>query len=98
MKAYYVESGDIRKNLENLKKRAGDAPIWAVLKGNGYGLGLLPMAQIVLLRCRNTFKGRITEYEYRVPDSGKKMAHGGKWKNYPTVDKEDASCYIYKWM
>ena len=46
MKAYYVESGDIRKNLENLKKRAGDAPIWAVLKGNGYGLGLLPMAQI----------------------------------------------------
>ena len=46
MKAYYVESGDIRKNLENLKKRAGDAPIWAVLKGNGYGLGLLPMAQL----------------------------------------------------
>ena len=46
MKAYYVESGDIRKNLENLKKRAGSAPIWAVLKGGGYGLGLIPMARL----------------------------------------------------
>lgn len=46
MKAYYVDSSDICKNLAALKKRAGEVPIWAVLKGNGYGLGLIPMAQL----------------------------------------------------
>ena len=44
MKAYLVESADVRKNLENIKKRAGSAAVIAVLKGNGYGLGLLEMA------------------------------------------------------
>ena len=44
MKAYIVESAELRKNLDNIKKRAGSAVIYAVLKGNGYGLGLIPMA------------------------------------------------------
>ena len=46
MKAYIVESADVRKNLENIKKRAGSAAVIAVLKGNGYGLGLLEMASV----------------------------------------------------
>lgn len=46
MKSYVVESSDLRKNLDNLQKRAGSAAVIAVLKGNGYGLGLLPMAQV----------------------------------------------------
>ena len=39
MKAYCVETAAIRYNLEKLTRLAGKTPIWAVLKGNGYGLG-----------------------------------------------------------
>ena len=46
MKAYIVDTGDLRKNLQSLIKRADGTPIWAVLKGNGYGLGLIPMAAV----------------------------------------------------
>lgn len=46
MTSYIVESSLLRENLKNLKKRAGKTPIWAVLKGNGYGLGLESMAQL----------------------------------------------------
>ena len=46
MKAYYVDSAAVRSNLQILKKHAGSAVVWAVLKGNGYGLGLLPMAEL----------------------------------------------------
>lgn len=46
MKQYVVETALVRENLDNLKKRAGEAPLWAVLKGNGYGLGLAPMAKL----------------------------------------------------
>ena len=46
MKTYIVEKDAIVHNLEVLQKKAGDTPIWAVLKGNGYGLGVEPMAQL----------------------------------------------------
>ena len=46
MKRYIVDSAAIRQNLETLKKRAGKAQLWAVVKGNGYGLGLVPLAAI----------------------------------------------------
>lgn len=46
MRAYIVDSAALRGNLENLKERAGYSVLWAVLKGNGYGLGLLPMAKL----------------------------------------------------
>ena len=46
MKRYTVDSAAIRQNLETLKKRAGKAQLFAVVKGNGYGLGLVPLAAI----------------------------------------------------
>ena len=46
MKAYVVDSAAVRNNLQILKDRAGSAVLWAVLKGDGYGLGLVPMAAI----------------------------------------------------
>ena len=46
MKRYLVDSAAIRQNLETLKKRAGKARLFAVVKGNGYGLGLVPLAAI----------------------------------------------------
>ena len=39
MKAYVVDSAAVRSNLQNLKERAASAILWAVLKGDGYGLG-----------------------------------------------------------
>lgn len=46
MKAYVVDQNDLRRNIEFLIARAGGAPVWAVVKGNGYGLGMLAMARI----------------------------------------------------
>ena len=50
MKAYVVDSAAVRSNLQTLKDRAGSAALRTVLKGDGYGLGLVPMAAI----CRET--------------------------------------------
>ena len=46
MKSYIVEKDAILHNLDVLQKKAGCTPIWAVLKGNGYGLGVKPMAEL----------------------------------------------------
>ena len=46
MKTYIAEKEAILHNLDVLLKKAGDTPIWAVLKGNGYGLGVKPMAEL----------------------------------------------------
>lgn len=45
MKAYVVENEAISHNIELLKKKAHGVPIWAVIKGNGYGIGALPLAR-----------------------------------------------------
>jgi Alanine racemase len=39
-----VYSAELRQNLDNIRKRAGSAVIYAVLNGNGYCLGLIPIA------------------------------------------------------
>lgn len=44
MKAYIVEKADLMENIRILRERAGDVPIYGVIKGNGYGLGLIPLA------------------------------------------------------
>ena len=46
MKAYIVEKDAILHNLEILTKKAGNVPVWAVVKGNGYGLGVKPLAAL----------------------------------------------------
>ena len=48
MKTYIVEKEAVLHNLELLKEQAAGTPIWAVLKGNGYGLGVRPMAELCL--------------------------------------------------
>ncbi len=47
MKAYIIETQALLHNIEMIKKEAGEAVIWAVLKGNGYGLGAVPFAQLL---------------------------------------------------
>lgn len=48
MKKFIVEKEAILHNLNVLTKKAKEVPLWAVLKGNGYGLGLEPMAKLCL--------------------------------------------------
>lgn len=47
MKAYIVEKALLADNVDKLVKQANGVPIWGVLKGNGYGLGCVPMARIL---------------------------------------------------
>lgn len=47
MKECIVDTAAIRKNAEVLKSLAGTSEIWAVVKGDGYGLGLEAMAGLL---------------------------------------------------
>ena len=46
MRTYVVEKEAVLHNIDHLLKKAGNVPVWAVLKGDGYGLGLAPMAEL----------------------------------------------------
>ena len=46
MRAYLVSMSDISHNLGEIRKKAGKAQVFAVLKGDGYGLGLNMMAKL----------------------------------------------------
>ena len=47
MKAYVVERDALIHNIQAIRSFAGSVPIWAVLKGNGYGIGIVPFARIL---------------------------------------------------
>lgn len=48
MSAYIVFCQDIRHNLAEIRKKAGNATIFAVVKGDGYGLGVENLAKICI--------------------------------------------------
>jgi len=47
MKAYIIERDKLKNNIDIIKTRAAGKPIYGVLKGNGYGLGLLQLARVL---------------------------------------------------
>ena len=47
MKAFVINKGDLTDNIHTIQKMAEQTKIIAVLKGNGYGLGLLEFAHIL---------------------------------------------------
>lgn len=47
MSVYVVSRDRLAHNISELKRQAGGVPIWAVVKGDGYGLGLLPLAEVL---------------------------------------------------
>ena len=47
MNAYVVDRKALEQNIQVLREKAGNTPIYGVIKGNGYGLGLIPMAQVL---------------------------------------------------
>ena len=91
MKRYIVDSAAIRQNLETLKKRAGKAQLFAVVKGNGYGLGLVPLAAI----CRDA--GVTTFCVTEVPDA-KQLRDAGFTQNIlmirPTCDVDEVHALV----
>ena len=47
MKAYIVERDALVQNIQAIRNYAGTVPIWGVLKGNGYGIGLVPLSKLL---------------------------------------------------
>ena len=47
MRTYVVEKEALLSNIRTIREKAAGTPIWAVLKGNGYGLGIVPFARIL---------------------------------------------------
>lgn len=47
MARYVVEKERVAGNIALVQKRTGSAVIWGVVKGNGYGLGVEPMAKLL---------------------------------------------------
>ncbi len=47
MKRYWVDRAALGRNIDLLKARAGDATVFGVIKGNGYGLGTVNLAQVL---------------------------------------------------
>lgn len=45
MKAYIVEKDRLKNNIDLVRQAAGGRAIYGVLKGNGYGLGLIQLAR-----------------------------------------------------
>ena len=86
MTAYVVEKSAIRNNLKIIQKRAEEATVWAVLKGNAYGLGLLPMAEL----CREC---GVTHFAVTELDDAEALRKGGFEKEeilllQPTADAD----------
>lgn len=55
MKAYIVEKAHLEHNIRTLREMAGGADIYGVIKGNGYGLGLTQMAEVLSAQGVNSF-------------------------------------------
>lgn len=66
MRRYIVETDAIDYNLQLLQKKAAGTPIWAVLKGNGYGLGVEPMAKLC-------WKAGIHRFAVTEPEEARKI-------------------------
>jgi len=59
MSTYVVEKEALEGNIRVIREKADGVPVWAVLKGDGYGLGIVPMAK--LLREQGILRYCVTE-------------------------------------
>ena len=47
MKRYLVEKSALEHNIRLILEKAGGKTVWGVIKGDGYGLGIVPMARLL---------------------------------------------------
>lgn len=85
MKTYVVQTELLRNNLKLIQAQANGTPIWAVVKGDGYGLGVVPLARL----CREAGIDRFAVTEIR---EGRALREAGLSDVQilmlrPTVDK-----------
>ncbi len=59
MKRYVVDRAALQENARLIVQAAAPAQVWAVVKGDGYGLGVLPLAR--LLRGQGIRRFAVTE-------------------------------------
>ena len=76
MKRLVIEEEKIIHNLEVIGEKSGGAPLIAVLKANAYGLGMLPMAD--LLRRQGVKRFGVTE-----PEDAVRRFFGGRNSHAP---------------
>lgn len=48
MGSYIIDQSDFIKNIRTIQSQAKNVPIWAVVKGDGYGIGIKQMVSILL--------------------------------------------------
>lgn len=86
MRTYVVEKEALVSNIRVLREKADGVPVWAVLKGDGYGLGIVPMAR--LLKEQGILRYCVTE-----ADEAKALRDAGLVQERilmlrPTADRE----------
>ena len=70
MKQYVVDLGLLARNTQILVEKAGSAAVYGVVKGNGYGLGLLPMAKTLR-------ESGVTRFAVADPSEATALRQGG---------------------
>ncbi len=70
MKAYIVERSRLTENVRFLLEKAGQAAVYGVIKGNGYGLGLETMAEIL-------FSCGVTRFAVTEPSEVRRLRQAG---------------------
>lgn len=55
MKRYYVDKAALEHNIRLIREKAGEKIVWGVIKGNGYGLGVVNMARVLAEQGINHF-------------------------------------------
>jgi alanine racemase len=61
MSAYVIDTASLKSNIEICRRTVGNVKLYAVVKGDGYGLGLLPYSRI--LRAKGLTELAVTEPE-----------------------------------
>ena len=70
MKTLVVDTKKIKNNIEVIKKRA-NVPVIGVLKGDGYGLGILKLAEILS-------DNGVTRFAVTEPSDALKLRNNGR--------------------
>ncbi len=70
MKQYVITKNDLIHNIDTIKEKAGTAKVIAVLKGNGYGLGICQFASVLRERGVDCFAVSEVDEAVKLRDGG----------------------------
>ena len=70
MKRLIIQKNDLSENIQKIKKHAGETKVIAMIKGNGYGLGLCEFAKVLTENGVNMFSVSLPEEAISLRKSG----------------------------